>query len=814
MNASYEWLKAFVATDATPPQLRDLLTAHTATVEELVSLRTDLAPIVVARVVEAGKHPDSDHLWLTKVDAGGGELLEVVCGAPNVTVGALYPFAPIGTTMPNGMKLDRRKIRGIYSNGMLCSAKELGLGENHDGILELKIDAAPGTKFLSAMPVGDTRLVIDVGANRADLQSHIGIARELSAITGVKWTLPAIDALGPATPAPRAAKGKGTTAGIEVRVDDDTRTRRYMAAVVRGVTVGPSPEWLVKRLDAVGVRSISNVVDATNYVLHELGQPIHAFDVTKLSGGIEVRLARGKEQLVTLDGVSRTLPAGAVVIADAKRAHAAAGVMGGKDSEVTDATKDLLIEVASFDPRLTRASRRGLGLSTDASYRFERGVDPAVGPMALDRVVRLIVSLAGGSLADAPADVALPAAKPLEITLRSKRIEQVLGIHVSFDVASGHLESAGFEIVAKSHHDLRVRVPSWRGDVLAEIDLIEEVARFHGYDKLPDEIRPYRPTTTRDDPMWVVAARLRRTLAGLGFHETRPMPFVAGSDETHARVGNPLAENEAHLRLSLTETLGRRAEHNLAQRVGDVRLFEVGSVFAKSSSSMPSEELRLCVVMMGRRRPAHFSEPQPPNIDAWDVKSTVESATAAAFPGAKVSLEPGTGDVLWDILIDGRKVGSAGSLRLDAPVWAAPAFGIEFALSKVETAPPAAHGKHDYSKGHYHMNAAARAARSSAFKPLPAMPAAEIDLALLVPHPLTVADVEKAIVAAGAETLESLTLFDEYTGQGVPPGHRSLAWRLTFRHPERTLRDKEIEGRRSKILRVLEDELNVRQRTT
>jgi phenylalanyl-tRNA synthetase beta chain len=813
VNASYEWLRAFVPTDATPQALRDLLTAHTATVEELVSLRTDLAPIVVARVVEAGKHPDSDHLWLTKVDAGG-ELLEVVCGAPNVTVGALYPFAPIGTTMPNGMTLDRRKIRGIYSNGMLCSAKELGLGDNHDGILELKIDAAPGTKFLSAMPVGDTRLVIDVGANRADLQSHIGIARELSAITGVKWHLPEIAGLGAAIAAARTAKGSGTTAGIEVRVADDTLTRRYMAAVVRGVTVGASPDWLVKRLDAVGVRSINNVVDATNYVLHELGQPIHAFDVSKVSGGIDVRLARGKEQLVTLDGITRTLPAGAVVIADAKHAHAAAGVMGGKDSEVTDTTKDLLIEVASFDPKRTRASRRGLGLSTDASYRFERGVDPAISPIALDRVVRIITALAGGSLADAPIDIAAPGTAPTEITLRRDRIKQVLGIAVSFEVASEHLESAGFEIVAKSHHDLTVRVPTWRGDVLAEVDLIEEVARFHGYDRLPDEIRPYRPTSTRDDPKWAVAARLRRTLASLGFHEARPMPFVSGSDETHARVGNPLAENEAHLRVSLAETLGRRAEHNLAQRVGDVRLFEVGSVFAKGRGAMPVEELRLGVVMMGRRRPAHFSEPQPPNLDAWDVKAVAESAAAAAFPNARVTMEPGADDVLWKIVVDGKEIGSASRCQLDAPVWAAPAFGIEFALSSVETDPPAAHGKHDYAKGHYHMNAAAGAQRSAAFRPLPAMPAAEIDLALLVPQPLTVAEVEKAIAAAGGETLESLALFDEYTGQGVPAGHRSLAWRLTFRHPERTLRDKEIEGRRSKILRVLEDELNVRQRTT
>jgi len=823
VNASYEWLKAFVPTDATPTALRDLLTAHTATVEDLVPLRTDLAPIVIARVVEAVRHPDSDHLWLTRVDAGGGELLDVVCGAPNVTAGKLYPFALVGTTMPSGIKIERRKIRGIVSNGMLCSAKELGLGENHDGILELELDAAPGTKFLSAMPVGDTRLVIDVGANRSDLQSHLGIARELAAITGVAWRLPAIPDLAPATPAARSAVGKGTTAGTDVRVDDNTHTRRYMAAVVRGVKIGPSADWLVKRLASVGLRSINNVVDATNYVLHELGQPIHAFDLAKLSGGVVVRRARAKEQIVTLDGVARALPSDAVVIADATRAHAVAGVMGGKDSEVTDATCDLLIEVASFDPKLTRAARRALALSTDASYRFERGVDPAVAPIALDRVVRLIVSLAGGSLADAPLDLALPVTKAVEITLRLTRTTQVLGVELPANDVRRYLEVAGFDLVSQSAGELRVRVPTWRDDVRGEIDLIEEVARFHGYNRFPDEIRPYRPSTTHDDPMWGVAHRVRRTLAGCGLHEARPMPFVAGADDTHVRVGNPLSETEAHLRGSVLVSLARRAEHNLAHRVGDVRLFEIGSVFRKTSAAMPVEELRVGIVLMGQRRPPHFSEPQPPNVDAWDVKAMAETVAGAAFPGATVNLVPAVGGQLWDIEVAGKTVGSAGSLVLDAPVWAAPAFGIEMSLSEVATESPAPHGRHNYSEAGARVPAGVGELAASGIAPtvhvrpfigLPAMPAAEFDLALLVPQSLTVAAVERVMREAGGELLERLWLFDEYSGAGVSAGHRSLAWRLTFRHPERTLRDKEIDGRRAKILRELDEELHVRQRTS
>ena len=575
MNASYEWLRAFVPVDATPAQMRDLFTEHTATVEELVALRTDLAPIVVARVVEAERHPDSDHLWVTKVDAGGKELLEVVCGAPNVTAGKLYPFAPAGTTMPNGVKLDRRKIRGIVSNGMLCSARELGLGDDQQGILELNVDAAPGTRFLSAMPVGDTRLVIDVGANRPDLLSHLGLARELSAITGRRWQLPEIPGLVGETPKPTRVQAQPGATTIEGRWDDpqvrvvveiDTQCRRYMAAVVGGVTISPSPEWLVRRLEAVGVRAINNVVDATNYVLHELGQPIHAFDATPLHGGtMSVRRAKPGETLVTLDGVTRTLPRDAVVIAD-QRAQAIAGVMGGRDSEVRDATRDLFIEVASFDPKSTRATRRALGMSTDASYRFERGVDPELAPIAMDRVLRLILTLAGGRT-NTPLDLvaALPAHRA--VALRSSRVTQVLGAEVPMDRARAYLEHAGFEIVSAGRTELSLTVPSWRADVSTEIDLVEEVARFHGYDTFPTEIRPFRPTSTVDDPMWTAADRVRQAMVALGFYETRPMPFVAGSDATHVRVANPLAENEAYLRRSVLETLARRAEYNLAQRV-------------------------------------------------------------------------------------------------------------------------------------------------------------------------------------------------------------------------------------------------------
>ena len=809
MNASYEWLREFVAVDLTPAQLRDLLTNHSATVEELQALRGDLTPIVIGRVLEAGRHPDSDHLWLTKVDAGA-EPLEVVCGAPNVTVGALYPFAPVGTTMPNGIKIERRKIRGIYSNGMLCSARELGLGDDHQGILELDVDAAPGTPFLSVMPVGDTRLVVDVGANRPDLLSHLGLAREIAAITRKNWRLPDVIGLAPETPAATSSRQRSATAGISVDVAVDTRARRYMAAVIRGVKVGASPEWLARRLDAVGVRSISNVVDATNYVLHEMGQPVHAFDLQKLNGKkVIVRRANPGEKLTTLDNVERALPRDCVVIADAERAQAVAGIMGGAESEVTGDTQDLLVEVASFDPKLTRSARRALGLSTDASYRFERGVDPELAPVAMDRVLRIILALAGGTLAGPPADVVGDAPKRPELTLRMSRVAQVLGEPVPVARARAYLEAAGFELLDSTAQQLTLRVPTWRSDVIEEIDLVEEVARYHGYGQFPDDIRPFRPSTTFDDPLWTISDRVRETLVGLGFLESRPMPFVHATGETHVRVANPLSENEAYLRRSMLETLTRRVEFNLAQRNGDVRLFEIGSSFRPGESQMPREQLRVGIVLMGKRRPVHFTEPEPPTIDEWDAKGAAESTARAAFPGERITMLPRSeGNLLWEIRSRDHTVGEVRRLELDAPVWAAPAFGIELVLGNIVTMPAADRGKHAYKE-----EPRPPRARVARYVAIPAMPPAEFDLALLVPENVTAADVERVIRDSSAELLERLELFDQYTGKGVAQGFRSLAWRLTFRHPERTLRDKEIEGRRARILSALEKELNVRQRS-
>jgi phenylalanyl-tRNA synthetase beta chain len=827
MNVSYNWLKDFVDFDLTPAGVRDLITSRAATVDAIESLRDDLRQFVVARVVECARHPDSDRLSVTRVDAGTGELLDVVCGAPNVQAGKLYPFAKTGTKMPSGFTIERRKIRGAVSNGMLCSAREIGLGEDQEGILELDVDAPPGTPLLEALPsLSDTRIVIDVLANRPDLLSHLGVAREVAAALG-KPLLTARAAAGETTPSVRSATAvdaqstEGAAGGVTVRIDDVDGCPRYAGAVIRGVRVGPSPDWLVRRLEGAGSRSINNVVDITNFMLLGFGQPMHAFDAKRLAGpAIVVRRARVGEKLHTLDGIERALTADMCVIADAERAQALAGVMGGRDSEVTPETTDIFLEVAAFNPRRVRQMRRALSLPTEASYRFERGTDVTALTERLREAVALIVALAGGSV-DGAVDVHPVPVVAHRLSVRAARVKQVLGEAIAVGRIAQLLRSIGFTADVRpgtemldGNEEMTVVAPGWRPDIVAEIDVIEEIARLHGYDTFSDQLRPFRVGTVPDAPDFILESRIQDALSAEGLFEVRPLPFVAGSDDTHVRVANPLAENEGHLRRSILESLAARAEFNLAHMEGNVRLFEVGSIFSpRTGSALPHESKSVGVLVMGDRRPPHFTEPKPPRYDQWDARALAERLADIAIPGARAELVPAdaarraSGD-LWTIQLDGEARGLVRALTLDAPVWATPAYGIELDLGPIDSADVAPPGKA------IHGQTQSRPPASHAqFKALPSTPAAPIDLALVVPDSVRAADVERVIRNNGGDLLERLTLFDEFRGGGVPTGTRSLAWRLTFRDATRTLRDKEIEGRTNKILRALEGELGVRQRT-
>ena len=794
MNLSRRWLEGLLGQPLDTAQIERILTAHCCPVEGIEPIHGDLGDVLVALVLEVKAHPNADRLRLCLVDAGGRDgPLEVVCGAPNVEAGKRYPFAPVGTTLPGGVKLERRKIRGVASNGMLCSARELGLGQDREGILELQTDAAPGTRFLDAVPVDDDRILLEVYANRPDLLCHKGVARELAAVLGGVVKLPAFPGAptdSSAYPPIRRSDKKGVVDGVEVRLEDPEGAPRYMIAVIRGVRVGPSPAWLANRLAAIGQRSINNVVDATNYILFELNQPLHAFDLARLRGpAVVVRRARPNEKIVTLDGVERTLIPDMTAICDAERPTIVAGVMGSTESEVAETTTDLVLECASFQPTRIRRTRRALGLSSESSYRFERGIDTLGMPDALRRAIELIVAVAGGSVREAPLDLWPEPQQPRSVFLRPERAERLLGVPVPRSELERLLTSVGF-VVAPKDGRFAVQVPGWRPDVTAEVDLVEEIARLKGYDAFPDELRPYRPGTVPDAPSERVVSRLRQQLARAGFLEARTSPLGPAESGDAVALKNPLSAAEGHLRTHLLPGLVRRVEHNWSVRERDIRLFEVGTVFRARSGGAPEERLALAAVLTGARHPPHWSEgAKVPDMDIWDLKHHFELAVSAAAPGARVI--PGSGADLWQAVSggEGGPVGRAARSPADAPKWAGPVLGFEVEIDVA-------------------------ADRPTRFVPLTAQPPTVQDLSLVLPGGVTAEQVEDVLRRAGGSLLERLVVLDEYRGPAIPGGTRGVTWRCVFRDPTRTLRDSEVDEVIRRALALLEGELGVRRRTS
>ncbi|HXE83240.1 MAG TPA: phenylalanine--tRNA ligase subunit beta, partial [Gemmatimonadales bacterium] len=522
MIVSRRWLEALLGRPLEGQDVADRLARQAAPVDGVVPIHQDLRDVLIARVLEVRQHPNADRLSLCQVDAGNG-VVEVVCGAPNVQAGKTYPFAPVGATLPGGLKLERRKIRGVESNGMLCSAKELGLGVDHAGILELQTDAPPGTPFLEAVPIADEQIIIDVSANRPDLLCHKGVARELAVTLGATVKLPeiqgglAVKRLGGSKPTAQPPNRlTATVDGVEIRLEDPEGAPRYMIAVIRGVKVGPSPAWLASRLQSVGQRSINNIVDSTNYILFEINQPLHAFDLAKLRGpAVVVRRAKPSEKIVTLDGIERTLNAEMTVICDAERPQIVAGVMGSAESGVTETTTDIVLEAAYFQPTRIRRTRRTLGLSSDSSYRFERGIDMLSMPDALARAIDLIRAIAGGELREPPIDLWPEPQQPRSVFLREARVSHLLGVPIPRKEIEQLLSAVGF-VAAPKDDRLAVQIPGWRPDVTREVDLIEEVARLRGYDSFPDELRSYRPGTVPDSPSELTLGRIRDQLVRAG----------------------------------------------------------------------------------------------------------------------------------------------------------------------------------------------------------------------------------------------------------------------------------------------------------
>ena len=796
MNVSRRWLERFLRRPLDATDLSNRLAAQGAAVDVIEPLYAGLGDIRVALVEEVRQHPNADRLHVCTVNDGGAERRQVVCGASNVTAGHKYPFAPVGATVPVGkggvpMRIEKAKLRGELSEGMLCSARELGVGTDADGLWELDTDARPGTPLLEALPIDDDRLVVDVTPNRPDLLGHKGIARELAASLDVPFRLPQLGAsvLAPdVAPVQRVADAREAITGpLRVAIDDPEGCARFHAAVVRGVKVGPSPSWLQRPLEAVGVRSINNVVDATNYVMLELGQPMHAYDLTTLTGpALVARRAAPGETLVTLDGVERRLDAETTVIADSTRVVGIGGIMGGLATEVCETTTDLALEAAWFEPTRIRRARRALGLSTEASYRFERGVDRWNAAEAMRRCLEIILLTAGGTLEGNPVDLHPVVANPPRVFLRLSRVAQILGLDLGQHEVERCLVAIGATVVAKPDDArLAVDVPGWRPDLTTEIDLVEEVARMHGYDRVPTELRPFRVGTLGDAPAVEVKDRIRHGLVAEGLFEVVSLPFTAPDGDASVALLNPLADTGASLRRRLLPTLVRLAERNWNNHVRDVRLFELGTVFERGApGARPAERLRLGAVVTGAREPAHWTSDVAPDVDVWDLKGLFKVAGALAHPGATWHVE---GDHFMAHTKDGRTVGWAGRLEADTPPWGGALFGIELDVSDAARPPVRV-------------------------EPLPTTPAIERDLSLVVPDGVEAAAVERVIRLAGGELLEGVRVIAEFRGAAVGEGRRSVTFRLTFRAPDRTLRDADVDAIESQVLGALERELGLARR--
>ncbi|HEU4334833.1 MAG TPA: phenylalanine--tRNA ligase subunit beta [Candidatus Eisenbacteria bacterium] len=798
MKVTWSWLGDWTALPESPEALAHRLAMLGLPVESLERAATFDPAIVVGRVLEANPHPNADRLRLCRVEIGTGDALSIVCGAPNVAAGQRVAVAQVGSTLPDGTKLRRAKIRGVESMGMICSERELGLSEESEGIWVLPGEPAIGTPLAAIAGGGETVLDVEITTNRTDCMSVRGLAREIAASGGT------------ALVAPKPLSGVATapasrTGGLpDVSIENPADCARYMARVVRGVTIGPSPEWLRRRLEATGFRAISNVVDATNYVLREYGQPIHAFDASKIGGdAIRVRRARDGERLTLLDGRDLALDPRILVIADASKPMALAGVMGGLASGVTDTTRDVVLESAYFDPALTRASARALGAETDASDRFAHGVDPVAVAHALDATARLLAEIAGGTVVEEAVDLWPGRRDRLAVALRHGRLERLLGFPVPKDEAARTLAALEIELEGDwtaEGGDLtgRFLVPPHRYDLEIEEDLIEEVARILGYDRIPPTVRSGPLPKASKSLEETAAMRLRDVACGIGFDQALstvlvgaiPPEFREGlADSDVWELQNPISRELKHLRTSLLPALVRAAAENLHRGVEDVRFVEVGKVFRATPAPLGTERLEAALVLTGVA--ASWDAPQAEKDRLLELKGAVEAILAAL--GIDSWETRSYHDARWAAGTAAEIVGSDGPLGIVGEVASRPAraLGAERPVwAAVLTVAALAQA----------------ASRPKRYREVPRTPASKRDLAVLVSrHDVTHEDLLRTIREKGKPLLERARLFDLFRMGSGDDAPRSLAFALEFRVADRTLTDAEVDAAVTKIVSALDE---------
>ncbi|MDO9597328.1 MAG: phenylalanine--tRNA ligase subunit beta [Azoarcus sp.] len=792
MQFSEKWLRTFVNPPLDSAELGHLMTMAGLEVEEAEPVAPAFSGIVVALIVEAEKHPNADKLKLCKVDAGTGELLQIVCGAPNAAVGMKVPCAKVGAVLPGEFAIKAAKLRGVESFGMLCSERELGLSEDHGGLYALPEDAPIGVDIRDYLALDDTLFTIKLTPNRADCLSLSGVAREVAALTGV--------ALAQSPIAP-------VVATIDDRrpivLDAPLACPRYCGRVLRGVDArAPSPEWMKQRLQRSGIRAISALVDITNYVMLELGQPLHAFDNTRLEGAIHVRMPLVGEQVLLLNEQTVTPAADTLLIADEARALALAGIMGGEDSGITLATSEVFLESAFFAPDAIAGRARAHGFGSDASHRFERGVDFDLARPAIERATALILEICGGAAGPVEEAVSvsdLPQRKA--VSLRPARARRVLGVDLDDLTMQSLLERVHLD-VRKDGDRLLVTPPSFRFDIEIEEDLIEELARLHGYDNIPAVAPQGTLVMLERSESGRTPWDMRHLLAGRGFQEVVNFAFVEEAwerdfcaNEDPIRLANPIASQMSVMRSSLIPGLAANLATNRKRQQNRVRVFELGRCFERKADGQPvagfHQLMRLAVLAAGPVLPEQWGT-DARAVDFYDVKADLE----ALFAPRELSFERLSDPALHPgraatVLLDGRRVGVLGELH---PVWvqaydlgpAPVVFEVELDAALLAVLPVSG----EISK----------------------MPAVARDLALLVSHEVSAARVRSVLLEAAPALVSEISLFDMYHGKGIDPDKKSLAFRVLMQDTQRTLEDAEVDAAMSALVRHAELTLGARLR--
>ncbi|PZP07370.1 MAG: phenylalanine--tRNA ligase subunit beta [Pseudomonas protegens] len=787
MKFSEQWLRGWVSPQVSRDELVARLSMAGLEVDSVTPAAGDFSGVVVGEVLSTEQHPDADKLRVCQV-SNGSETFQVVCGAPNVRPGLKVPFAMIGAQLPGDFKIKKAKLRGVESNGMLCSQAELQIGEGNDGLMELPADAPVGEDVRTYLSLDDASIEVDLTPNRGDCLSLAGMAREVGALYAAKVLRPEV----PAIPA----------AHDEVRpveVLAPSACPRYLGRVVRNVDLSkPTPLWMVERLRRADVRSIDAAVDITNYVMLELGQPLHAFDLAEINGGIRVRMAEEGEKLVLLDGQEVTLRSDTLVIADHTRALAIAGVMGGEHSGVTANTRDVFLESAFFDQIAVAGKARSYGLHTDASHRYERGVDWQLAREAMERATGLLLEITGGDagpIIETLSEQHLPSVAP--VTLRAERITQMLGMEIDGLEVERLLSALGLTVTADGAGQWRVEVPSHRFDISLEVDLIEELARLYGYNRLPVRYPQARLAPQAKAEAEGDLPALRRLLVARGYQEAITYSFIDpklfelfNPGVEPLLLANPISADMAAMRSSLWPGLVKALQHNLNRQQDRVRMFESGLRFVGQLEGLKQQPM-LAGVVCGSRLPEGWAQGRD-GVDFFDVKADVEAVLGFAgaldaftfVPGKHPALHPGQ---TARIERDGREVGFLGAIHpelaknlgLDRPVYV-----FELVLSEV-------------AQG-----------RLPKFHELSRFPEVRRDLALLADRDVAASAVLDVIRENAGEWLTDLRLFDVYQGKGIDPHRKSLAVGLTWQHPSRTLNDDEVNSTTQNILTSLEQRLN------